>query len=87
MKKIILLFLILFTTTTSAQFFKYSTFYISSQINSPLAEQNHYMIDRMTGELTDITIVNPFNYKLNFGIRKIARFDYENKAKRFYDGT
>lgn len=87
MKKIILLFLILFTTSASAQFFKYSTFYISSQINSPLAEQNHYMIDRMTGELTDITIVNPFNYKLNFGIRKIARFDYENKAKRFYDGT
>jgi len=87
MKKLFLLFFIIIGFNASAQFLKYSTFYVSSQIQSPLTEQNRYMIDRMTGDLKDITIVNPYNYKFNFGIRKIARFDYENKAKRFYDGS
>ena len=45
------------------------------------------MMDRSTGEFTDITVVNAYNYKLNIGLRKIARFDYENKAKIFYDGS
>ena len=87
MKKTILYFLLIISNVASAQFFKYSTVYVSAEINSPLAEQNHYMMDRISGELTDITIVNPYNYKLNLGIRKIARFDYENKAKAFYDGN
>jgi hypothetical protein len=79
--------LLFFSLGAEAQFLKYSTFYISTDIHSPLAEQNHYRIDRQTGELTDETILNPYNYKFNFGIRKIARFDYENKAKAFYDGS
>ena len=33
------------------------------------------------------TVQTPFDYNLAFGIRKIARFGYENKANTFYDGT
>jgi len=87
MKKLLTILFLLVTIVANAQFFKYSTFYVSGNINSPLAEQPHYMMDRSTGEFTDVTIVNPYNYELNLGLRKIARFDYENKAKNFYDGS
>ena len=70
-----------------SNFLKYSTFYISADVNSPITEQSQYMMNRTTGQLTDITIVHPYNYKFNVGLRKIARFDYENKAKTFYDGS
>ena len=33
------------------------------------------------------TIKTPYDYSLTIGIRKIARFGYENKAQTFYDGT
>ena len=33
------------------------------------------------------TIETPYDYSVTFGIRKIARFGYENKANTFYDGT
>jgi len=85
--RVLLFFLLAVASfTADAQFFKYSTFYISGDVGSPIAEPNQYMMDRQTGELTDITVINPYNYKYNFGVRKIARFDYENKAKNFYDG-
>ena len=29
----------------------------------------------------------PFDYSVALGIRKIARFDYENRANVFYNGT
>ena len=35
----------------------------------------------------DITDVNPYDYNLTIGIRKIARFDYERKPRNYYDGT
>ena len=87
MKKILLLLVLCISFTSNAQIFKHSTFYISGNIESPLVEQDNYMMDRMTGQLTDLTIVNPYNYEINIGLRKIARFGYENKAKRFYDGS
>ena len=33
------------------------------------------------------TIETPYDYSLTIGIRKIARFGYENRAQTFYDGT
>jgi len=86
-KNILIITLLCLSTVVNAQFLKFSTLYISADVNSPLAEQPRYMMDRTTGEFTDITVVNPYNYKLNIGLRKIARFDYENKAKTFYDGS
>ena len=37
--------------------------------------------------LVDQTPKYPFDYRFGFGIRKLARFDYERKPKNFYDGT
>ena len=86
MKKIIFI-LLFFSASLQDQFLKFSTLYISTDISSPLAEQAHYRIDKTTGELTNETEINDYNYKFNLGIRKIARFNYENKAKSFYDGS
>ena len=41
----------------------------------------------VTNGLTRETITTPFDYSAAFGIRKIARFGYENKANTFYNGT
>ena len=35
----------------------------------------------------DITQVNPYDYNLTIGLRKIARFDYETKRQTWYTGT
>ena len=37
--------------------------------------------------LNSIDIETPYDYSLTMGIRKIARFGYENRANVFYDGT
>jgi hypothetical protein len=90
MKRFLFILLFLCSFVVKGQDFlslKYATFYASFDVSSPLSEKPHYMMDRSTGQLTDLTIVNPYNYRYSFGIRKIARFDYENKGKNFYDGT
>ena len=40
-----------------------------------------------SGQLQEGLIVTPYDYSLTVGIRKIARFGYENRAQTFYDGT
>ena len=83
---IILLFLI--STIGCAQiknFFKYSTFYTSMSMNTSMIERENYIaIDK---GYEDVTEVNPYDYNLTIGIRKIARFDYEYKVKTWYYGT
>ena len=87
MKNILSLFLFLsIGLSTSAQLLKYSTVYISGRIGSPIVEEAQYMMDRSTGQLTDITEVNPFDYNFSIGIRKLARYHYEIKPQ-FYDGS
>jgi len=76
MKTLLTLLFLCLPLITNAQFFKYSTFYISSNVESPLTEQPRYMMDRITQELTDITVVHPHDYRISLGIRKVARFDY-----------
>ena len=38
-------------------------------------------------EIVDNTIYHEFDYRVGFGIRRIARFDYEIKARNYYDGN
>ena len=91
MKKI--LFIILFmciALSSHAQvnfnkIFKFATFYTAINGNTSLSDQNIYSIN--TGVLEDDVIETPFDYNLSFGLRKIARFSYENRASTFYDGT
>ena len=87
MKKLIFFFILL-STISSAQienFFKYSTFYTSFNTNSSFVERDDYIaVDK---GYEDVTEVNPYDYNLTIGIRKIARFDYEYKVKTWYYGT
>lgn len=82
-------FFLISTTAVSQnavqKFFKYSTVYTSAFANSPMQPTTEYYVTQ-TGELRDITIENPFDYTATIGIRKVARFKYENRQNRFYDG-
>ena len=80
------LFLLLpFLTFSQGSFFKYSTFYTSMSMNTSMIEAEDYQA--IAKGYQDITQVNPYDYNLTIGIRKIARFDYEYKVKTWYYGT
>ena len=87
MKRIILI-LCLISICAQAQienFFKYSTFYSSATVGSPFIEREDYIaIDK---GYEDVTTIHPYDYNVTFGLRKIARMDYEYKVKTWYYGT
>ena len=92
MKKFfILLLLSLLTINVNAQFikkfFKWSTIYTAGTISQPFQETTKEWYVAQNGELRDITEVYPFDYRFSIGIRKLARFDYENRENVFYDGS
>ena len=90
MKKLILLITFLLSLCSEAQIlkdiFKYSTIYASYNESSPLFTPESYFVTQ-GGDVINTTpdVVNDYSY--SFGLRKIARFDYENKENRFYDGS
>ena len=90
MKKILILTTFLLSLCSEAQIlkdiFKYSTVYASYTESSPLFTPESYFVTQ-GGEVQNITpeFVNDYSY--SFGIRKIARFGYENKENRFCDGS
>ena len=88
MKKILILLLLICSVGNAQElknFFKYSTFYTSLSMNTSYIENQDYIaIDK---GYIDVTEVNPYDYNLTIGIRKIARFDYEYKVKTWYYGT
>ena len=74
--------------------FKYSTLYVAGDIKN--AKENapvYFVRTNPNGSLYDVPVVvdgTPefeYDYRYGFGIRKIARFDYELKGKQYYDGT
>ena len=73
MIRLIIISLAVGSLMSGSNFFKYSTTYISYNLTTP-QQTRHSIV-----ELED-------NYSLTIGVRKIARFDYQNKQK-FYDGT
>ena len=102
MKKVILMVIILMTTTNLQSqvlknlykdFLKYGTIYGAGDINNSVeAIEPTYVLERTDNVyeipiIKDNTEVFPFDYRYGFGIRKLARFDYERKPKNFYDGT
>ena len=89
MKNILLLILFCLSSTLSAQIdikkhFKFATFYGAINGGTSISDVDVYSVSN--GLETSI-IQTPFDYNIAFGIRKIARFGYENKANTFYDGT
>jgi len=76
-------------------FLKYGTVYGAGDMSNSIeaAERSYFVRTSENGSLYDIpevvdnTPVYPFDYRIGFGIRKLARFSYERKPKNFYDGT
>jgi len=64
--------------------FKFSTFYAAVNGGTSLSNVEVFSVDN---GLSTQTISTPYDYNLTIGLRKIARFGYENKANTFYDGT
>ena len=64
--------------------FKFSTFYAAVNGGTSISDVETYSV---TNGLGIETIQTPYDYNLTLGIRKIARFGYENRANTFYDGT
>jgi len=75
-------------------FLKYGTLYVAGDIkNSKENAPVYFVRTNPNGSLYDVPVVvdgTPefeHDYRYGFGIRKIARFDYELKGKQYYDGT
>ena len=93
MKKLILIILVfLFSCVTPKKccgqnikdILKFSTFYTAVNGGTSISDVETYSV---TDGLGIKTIQTPYDYNLTLGIRKIARFGYENRANTFYDGT
>ena len=95
MKRFLILFLLLPIITfsqsdnpsfgkTIKKIFKYSTFYGAVTGGNSVSDVDVYSV---TNGLETSTVKTPFDYSIAVGIRKIARFGYENRANVFYDGT
>ena len=74
--------------------FKYSTIYVAGDIQNPKEEPKDYFVrTNPSGNIYEPPVVVDgtdyynYDYRYGFGIRRIARFDYEIKGKQYYDGT
>ena len=63
---------------------KFSTVYAAVNGGTSISDVKTFSV--IDGLQTSI-VETPYDYSLTIGIRKIARFGYENKAQTFYDGT
>tara|TARA_R100000278_G_scaffold64312_1_gene51771 strand:+ start:9783 stop:10877 length:1095 start_codon:yes stop_codon:yes gene_type:complete len=63
---------------------KFSTFYAAVNGGTSLSDVKVFSVDN---GLSTSTVSTPYDYNFTIGLRKIARFGYENKAQTFYDGT
>jgi len=91
-----------FVTDSNAQFFKelykdflkYGTVYAAGDYRSAYeTSDKKYLIRTPDGagiydvpEVVDVTEYFPADYRYGFGIRKLARFDYERKPGNFWTG-
>ena len=64
---------------------KFSTVYAAVNGGTSVSDVKNYSIT--SGQLKESIIETPYDYSVTVGIRKIARFGYENKAQTFYDGS
>ncbi len=92
MKKLIIIMCIALAACTAPKkccsqdfkkIFKFSTFYAAANGGTSISDVETFSV---TNGLETATIQTPYDYNVSLGIRKIARFGYENRAT-FYDGT
>ena len=88
MKYIATILLLLISFISPAQSlkkaFKFATFYTAFSGGNSLSDREVFSV--ANGLQTDV-VETPFDYALTAGVRKIARFGYENRANTFYNGT
>ena len=94
MKKLLIISLIILTSCAAPKkccgqvdvkkYFKFSTFYAAASGGTSVSDVETFSVNN---GLETTTIQTPFDYNIAFGVRKIARFGYENRANTFYDGT
>ena len=85
MKKLLILLLFIpIISFSQNKLLKFSTFYTAVNGGTSISDIETFSV--ANGLETSI-IQTPYDYTLSIGIRKIARFGYENKAQTFYDGT
>ena len=91
-KRLIILLLLVSNIATAQTFdkesvkklLKFSTFYAAVNGGTSLSDVDVFSVNN---GLSTKTISTPYDYNFAIGLRKIARFGYENKAQTFYDGT
>ena len=76
--------LLLLCSLSAQDFFKFSTIYGAYSFSSPITKELQYQVSggqlqELQEELDDHTV-------MTFGIRKLARFGYENKPEVWYTG-
>lgn len=88
MRVVLSILLLLLTVNVNGQelkkLLKYSTIYTATNGGTSISDVTSYSVSN--GLVSTVT-TTPFDYSLSVGIRKIARFGYENRANAFYDGT
>ena len=103
MKHIIILVAFLITSSVNGQFLKnfykdflkYSTFYVAGDITNAYenTRKDYFVARPEDGQLYDIprvidvTEYYDYDYRIGFGIRKLGRYDYENKPGNFWTGN
>ena len=71
--------------TTLKKHLKFSTVYGAVNGGTSVSDVKTFTVT--SGQLEEGITTTPYDYSVTLGIRKIARFGYENKAQTFYDGT
>mgnify|MGYP003314230659 FL=1 len=69
----------------SQDFFKFSTIYGAYSLSSPITKQQQFQVSG--GQLQELQEELDDHSIMTFGIRKLARFGYENKPGKFYTGA
>ena len=88
MRHIATILLLLLSFNVSAQgvkkALKFATFYTAFSGGNSLSDREVFSV--ANGLQTDV-VETPFDFAFTAGVRKIARFGYENRANTFYNGT
>jgi hypothetical protein len=102
-KSLFIIVFLLTVTSVQGQFFKeiyddflkYGTVYAAGDISNAYENsRKDFFVERPEDgniydipNVIDVTEYYPFDYRIGFGIRKLARFDYERKPGNFWTGN
>ena len=75
---------LLMGTLIGQDFFKFSTIYGAYSFSSPVTKEQQFQVSG--GQLQEIQNELDDHTVMTFGIRKLARFGYENKPEVWYTG-